>query len=160
MIASTTPGTPATLEILRNGQPQTVNVTLDQRPSNLSYTGGPRRSLSEGALRGVTVQNLTATLRKQLGVPAETHGVVVTGSRPRQPCGAIPSAGRCDPEHQPPRRELGGRLQQAGSRGQRPNAASHHARWTSGVYGDPRPVRREVEGEIQIRPQQQMVQKE
>jgi serine protease Do len=85
MIASTNPGTPATLEILRNGQPQTVNVTLDQRPSNLSYTGGPRRSLSEGALRGVTVQNLTATLRKQLGVPAETHGVVVTEVDPGSP---------------------------------------------------------------------------
>jgi serine protease Do len=85
MIASTNPGTPATLDILRNGQPQTVNVTLDQRPSNLSYTGGPRRSLSEGALRGVTVQNLTATLRKQLGVPAETHGVVVTEVDPGSP---------------------------------------------------------------------------
>src|SRR5258706_15517526 len=77
MIASTNPGTPATLEILRNGQPQTVNVTLDQRPSNLSYTGGPRISLSEGALRTATAQNLTATLRKHLGVPAQTHGVAV-----------------------------------------------------------------------------------
>src|ERR1700730_9862998 len=34
MTASTNPGTPVTLEILRNGQPQTVNVTLEQRPSN------------------------------------------------------------------------------------------------------------------------------
>ena len=85
MIASTNPGTPATLQILRNGQPQTVNVTLEQRPSNLSYTGGPHRSPSGGALRGVTVQNLTAMLRKQLGVPAETHGVVVTEVDPGSP---------------------------------------------------------------------------
>jgi serine protease Do len=85
MVASTNPGTPVTLEILRNGQPQTVNVTLEQRPSNLSYAGGPSRSPNEGALRGVTVQNLTADLRKQLGVPAETHGVVVTEVDPGSP---------------------------------------------------------------------------
>jgi serine protease Do len=85
MTASTNPGTPVTLEILRNGQPQTVNITLEQRPSNLSYTGGPRRSPNEGALRGVTVQNLTSDLRKQLGVPAETNGVVVTEVDPGSP---------------------------------------------------------------------------
>jgi serine protease Do len=84
-VANTNPGTPVTLEILRNGQPQTVTVTLEQRPSNLSYTGGPRRPQSEGALRGVTVQNLSAELRKQLGVPAETHGVVVTEVDPGSP---------------------------------------------------------------------------
>ncbi len=85
MVASTNPGTPVRLEILRNGQPQTVNVTLEQRPSNLSYAGGPSRSPNQGALRGVTVQNLTSDLRKQLGVPSETHGVVVTEADPGSP---------------------------------------------------------------------------
>src|SRR5207302_4692540 len=33
MVASSPPGTPVTLEILRNGQPQTVTVTLEQRPN-------------------------------------------------------------------------------------------------------------------------------
>lgn len=85
MVASTNPGTPVRLEILRNGQPQTVNVTLEQRPSNLAYAGGPSRSPNQGALRGVTVQNLTSDLRKQLGVPSETHGVVVTEADPGSP---------------------------------------------------------------------------
>jgi serine protease Do len=85
MVASTNPGTPVTLEILRNGQQQTVNVTLEQRPSNLAYAGGPSRSPNQGALRGVTVQNLTSDLRKQLGVPSETHGVVVTEVDPGSP---------------------------------------------------------------------------
>jgi serine protease Do len=73
------------LEILRNGQPQTVTVTLEQRPANLAYAGGPSRSPNQGALRGVTVQNLTSDLRKQLGVPSETHGVVVTEVDPGSP---------------------------------------------------------------------------
>jgi serine protease Do len=85
MVASTNPGTPVSLEVLRNGQPQTVTVTLEQRPNNLAYAGGPSRSPNEGALRGVAVQNLTAELRKQLGVPSETHGVVVTEVDPGSP---------------------------------------------------------------------------
>jgi serine protease Do len=85
MVASTNPGTPVTLEVLRNGQPQTVTVTLEQRPANLAYSGGPSRSPNQGALRGVTVQNLTSDLRKQLGVPSETHGVVVTEVDPGSP---------------------------------------------------------------------------
>jgi serine protease Do len=85
MVASTNPGSPVTLEILRNGQPQTVTVTLEQRPANLAYAGGPSRSPNQGALRGVTVQNLTSDLRKQLGVPSETHGVVVTEVDPGSP---------------------------------------------------------------------------
>jgi serine protease Do len=84
-VASTNPGTPVNLEILRNGQPQSVTVTLEQRPSNLSYSGGPNKSANQGALRGVTVQNLTPDLRKQLGLPSDAHGVVVTEVDPSSP---------------------------------------------------------------------------
>jgi len=85
MVASASPGTPVTLENLRNGQPQTLSVTLEQRPANLAYAGGPSKSPNQGVLRGVTVQNLTTDLRKQLGVPSETHGVVVTEVDPGSP---------------------------------------------------------------------------
>jgi serine protease Do len=84
-IASTNPGTPATLEILRNGKPETVKVTLEQRPADLSYAGSARRSLNEGTLRGIMVQNLTEPLRKQLGIPPDVHGVVVTDLSPDSP---------------------------------------------------------------------------
>jgi serine protease Do len=85
MAANTDPGTPVTLDILRNGQERTVKVTLEQRPADLSFTGGSRRPPNEGALRGVTVQNLTEPLRRQLGIPSDVHGVVVTGIAPDSP---------------------------------------------------------------------------
>jgi serine protease Do len=85
MAANTNPGTPVTLDILRNGQQHTVKVTLEQRPSDLSFAGGSRRSPNEGALRGVTVQNLTEPLRRQLGIPSDVHGVVVTDVAPDGP---------------------------------------------------------------------------
>jgi Do/DeqQ family serine protease len=92
-VASTNPGTPATLEILRNGQPQTVTVTLEQRPGNLAYASGPNRSPNQGALRGVTVQALTTDLRKELGVPPNGHGVVVTEVDPRSPAAQVLTQG-------------------------------------------------------------------
>jgi serine protease Do len=85
MAANTNPGTPVTLDILRNGQQHTVKVTLEQRPADLSFAGGSRRSPNEGALRGVTVQNLTEPLRRQLGIPSDVHGVVVTDIAPDGP---------------------------------------------------------------------------
>jgi serine protease Do len=85
MAANTNPGTPVTLDILRNGQQHTVKVTLEQRPADLSFAGGSRRSPNEGALRGITVQNLTEPLRRQLGIPPDVHGVVVTDIAPDGP---------------------------------------------------------------------------
>jgi serine protease Do len=92
-VASTPPGTPVTLEILRNGQPQTITVTLEQRPSNLAYSGGQNKSPNQGALRGVAVQNLTSDLRKQLGLPSDAHGVVVTEVDPNSPAAQVLTQG-------------------------------------------------------------------
>jgi len=85
MAANTNPGTPVTLDVLRDGQEHTVKVTLEQRPADLSFAGGGRRSPNEGALRGVAVQNLTEPLRKQLGIPPDVHGVVITDISPDGP---------------------------------------------------------------------------
>jgi serine protease Do len=85
MAANTDPGTPVSLDVLRNGEPMNVKVTLEQRPTDLSYSGNPRRSPAEGPLRGIMVQNLTPSLRRQMGVPPEVHGVVVTDVAPGSP---------------------------------------------------------------------------
>jgi serine protease Do len=85
MAANTNPGTPVSLDVLRNGEPMNVKVTLEQRPTDLSYSGNPRRSPAEGPLRGIMVQNLTPSLRRQMGVPPEVHGVVVTDVAPGSP---------------------------------------------------------------------------
>jgi serine protease Do len=85
MAASVNPGSTVSLDVLRNGKPMDVKVKLDQRPAELSYTGGTRRSPAEGTLRGVVVQNLTSVLRKQLGVGPEVHGVVVRDVDPGSP---------------------------------------------------------------------------
>jgi serine protease Do len=85
MVASTNPGTAVPLEILRNGEPLTLKVTLDQRPSDLGYTPGRHRAPSAGPLRGISVKNLTPSLHKQLQIPPDIQGVVVVDVDPDSP---------------------------------------------------------------------------
>jgi serine protease Do len=86
-IVSLSPGDVATLDILRDGKPLTLKVTLGQRPENLAEQGGQSsgKAPEKSALRGVTVQNLTADIRNQLGVSPETQGVVVSQVDPDSP---------------------------------------------------------------------------
>jgi len=86
MITNINPGTTVKLDILRDGQPMTVQATLGERPANLPVTaGGAGAAPTEGALRGVAVQNLTPEFRDQLGLPASAKGVVVTEVDPNSP---------------------------------------------------------------------------
>jgi serine protease Do len=78
------PGQVATLEILRDGQPQTVKVTLGERPSNVASSRQGGR-IQQGTLRGIAVQNLTASIREQLGLPANVMGVVIAEIDPDCP---------------------------------------------------------------------------
>jgi len=83
-ITNLNPGTEATLEVLRDGQPMTIKVTLGERPMNLSAQGGAG-AVQEGTLQGVTVQNLTPSIREQLGLPTQATGVVISNLDPNSP---------------------------------------------------------------------------
>jgi len=77
-VTNANPGDTATLEILRDGRPMTLRVTLGERPANLPVAAGLGRAPSEGTLRGLSVQNLTPALRGQLGLPSSVRGVVIS----------------------------------------------------------------------------------
>jgi serine protease Do len=87
-VTNLNPGSVAKLDILRDGQPMTINVTLGERPSNIaSVRPGGGGGVQQGALRGINVQNLTTSLRDQLGLPANVMGVVITQVDPNSPAG-------------------------------------------------------------------------
>jgi serine protease Do len=67
MVAGTDPGTEVTLGILRDGNPLTLKLTLGEQ------------------LRGISVQDLTPSIREQLGLPTNTRGVVITELDPSSP---------------------------------------------------------------------------
>ena len=78
IVTDTNPGTVATLEMIRDGKPMTVKVTLGERPGNLGVSPGVGQAPSEGTLRGIQVQNLTPSVRNQLGLPPNMQGVVIS----------------------------------------------------------------------------------
>jgi serine protease Do len=83
-VTSMNPGTTVTLEVLRDGKPMNIKVTLGERPANLTARGSPRGP-SEGTLRGISVQNLTPDIREQLGAPPSLKGVVISEIEPNSP---------------------------------------------------------------------------
>jgi serine protease Do len=85
MVTNLNPGTEVTLEALRDGKPLTFKVKLGERAANLGARGGVGKAPSEGTLRGIAVQNLTASMRQQLGLPARTQGVMISDLDPNSP---------------------------------------------------------------------------
>ena len=85
MVTQTDPGTVVTLDILRNGKPMTIKMTLGERPTNLSATPGQGQGPSGSTLEGLSVQNLTPALSERLGVPSGVTGVVVANVDPNSP---------------------------------------------------------------------------
>ena len=85
MVTDLNPGTEVKLDIIRDGQPMTIHLTLGERPANLSIMAGVGKAPSEGALRGITVQNLTPELRDRLGLSPDVRGVVITEIDPDSP---------------------------------------------------------------------------
>lgn len=86
-VISHEPGTTVTLDVIRNGQPMTVKVTLGTRPGGTDWNKPGNNNSNEpdndngnggnASARGITVENLTPDLAQQIGVPPTTHGVVV-----------------------------------------------------------------------------------
>lgn len=83
-IAMTAPGTKVRLRILRNGSERNVEVVLGELPVK-EETSGPAtqgRRPQPQSLEGIGVTDMTPGLARQLGLPPEIRGVVVTSVAP------------------------------------------------------------------------------
>lgn len=85
MVTDTNPGTTVKLDILREGQPMTIQVTLGERPADLSVHAGLGSAPTQGTLQGITVQALTPEIRQQFGLPPDQQGVVISNLDPSCP---------------------------------------------------------------------------
>jgi serine protease Do len=83
------PGETVTLGIVRNGNPETIKVTLGQRPTGLETdnkdgddNGGSNNndngSNDSATVRGIHVEAITSDVANELHLSASTKGVVVT----------------------------------------------------------------------------------
>jgi serine protease Do len=76
-ISMMTPGTAVHLKVMRNGADRDVSVTLGELPTEQASAENPSGD-SKSELSGISVQDVDAQTARQLGVPANTAGVVVT----------------------------------------------------------------------------------
>jgi serine protease Do len=89
-VGAVSPGTKLELEVLRDGNTETVTVTTAERPGDLARSGrggrgsGPEdlANNDEGVLNGVTVNDIAPEMRRQLNLPARLKGAVITNVEP------------------------------------------------------------------------------
>ncbi len=80
------PDSTVDLKLLRNGNPEDLNVKLGNLPTdNQQAKAEGGGSSAEQALQGVSVENLDAQTARQLGLSPATTGVVVTDIDPSSP---------------------------------------------------------------------------
>ena len=85
-VSEMAPGTPINLGILRDGKPETIDVTVGEfhnastEEASNGESGGPQH-----ARLGLAVANLTPDLRQQYNVPDRVHGAIIQSVRPGSP---------------------------------------------------------------------------
>jgi len=84
MVANTPPGETKEVKIIREGETKTLKITISELPMETEKIP----TAYENALRGLTVQNLTPEVYRQLNLPAKMRGVVVTDIESDSPAGA------------------------------------------------------------------------
>jgi serine protease Do len=83
-IAMMAPGTTAKLDVWRGGSRHEITVKLGTLPTEQEQASAGSAN-PQGALEGVTVENVTGETAQQLNLPPNTKGVVVTDINPSSP---------------------------------------------------------------------------
>jgi serine protease Do len=74
MVAENAPGKKVVLMVLRDGNKETVAVTLGEFPDHATVNNTAEY---DNALQGVSVQDITASVRRASNIPDDVNGVVV-----------------------------------------------------------------------------------
>jgi serine protease Do len=82
-VSECSPGSPATVKLLRKGQSKTITVNLAELPARMAQNQNDRDNPESGnaradALDGVTVADLDSNIRQQLRIPDDLRGALVT----------------------------------------------------------------------------------
>jgi Do/DeqQ family serine protease len=86
-VAQTAPGAKATVQLIRDNQPKTLEITLGQFADDKLATNqsNAARGDEKDALAGVGVTDLNQNIRAQAKIPSEVDGAVITEVAPNSP---------------------------------------------------------------------------
>ncbi len=74
IVANTLPGNVVELEVIRDSRDVTLWVTIDELPTEIQKASP---SVYENALKGISVQNLTSEMYRELNLPEKIRGIVI-----------------------------------------------------------------------------------
>lgn len=78
-VASTKPGSKVPVQIVRNGDEKTVDITIKPLPGTEQLADANSQDSNDtGTLNGVTVDNLNPQARAQFNIPADVNGALIT----------------------------------------------------------------------------------
>jgi serine protease Do len=80
-----TPGTTISVQILRDGKPETLSIKLGEFHANSEVAGNASSPSEQRGKLGLAVSDLSPDLRQQLSVPSNVQGVAVEQVRPASP---------------------------------------------------------------------------
>lgn len=80
-----TPGTTISMEILRDGKPETLSIKLGEFHAGSEVADNSSAPGEQKGKLGLAVNDLTPDLRQQLSVPSNVQGVAVEQVRPASP---------------------------------------------------------------------------
>ena len=89
MVSAASPGTTLKLDLVREGKQLSLSATLGEFKERKEI----KKVEYENVLKGITVQDLTAAARDQLGLPSNLTGVVITDIAEDSPAQGILQAG-------------------------------------------------------------------
>ena len=82
-VADTKPDTKVPVEVLRNGQTKTLDVTVGQLPGSPQMaSANSGNNQDQGTLKGVGVSDLDSQARQEFKIPTNVQGAVVTQVKP------------------------------------------------------------------------------
>jgi serine protease Do len=84
-VSEDAPGTTIALGIIRNGNPQTVNVKVGEFHKDAEVASSGDAAGSQKGKLGLAVAELTPDVRQQMHIPSQVNGVAVESVRPASP---------------------------------------------------------------------------
>ena len=85
-VADVHPGTTVPMEISRNGEKETVKITVQVQPGTKEVAQNDQDTSSDnGTLNGVGVADLDSQAREQFNIPSQVKGAVITQVDPASP---------------------------------------------------------------------------
>ncbi|MBF0518481.1 MAG: DegQ family serine endoprotease [Nitrospirae bacterium] len=90
MVAATKPGTSVSLVVVRDNKEMTIKLTIGELPDEKQAEQSVSQEESrQNKLKGVSIQELTQTIKERFNIPAKVTGVIVTNVTDESPAASV-----------------------------------------------------------------------